>query len=350
VTRALLIACLLVVGATTADAQARRRPVPRPAPPTDPDRFDWQKAGGAKPKASAYELAMTRAERLASRALQFRSDGTARLIDEAIAAYELACAADERKAEPHYAVGQLIAVRYPRDVAQIERALRHWEEFERLAPTDPRLHDLYDQRALILTKLATPESYKKAILDYDRLLKVMDMSALSAVSLSRVLANGAEVYMMVGELETSINLFVRAMDNSKQFLAGIGLAVALDRDGQGLKAREVMRDVATDGALKSWVDDLKQGDVFYVPDGEVHYYFALIHDALGNEMLAIEQYQAFIDSGAHPQFHRRARANIDDLRKQLRSHPVKVPRIDRYGRPVRQDLTWWREASGWLGP
>jgi tetratricopeptide (TPR) repeat protein len=166
------------------------------------------------------------------------------------------------------------------------------------------------RRSLTYTKLATDDSLRLAIDDYEKLLQMVDSQSVDGRSLATWLSNEAEIQMMLGDLDDAIATYTRALDSQDRALYGYGLAVALDRDGQGVKAREVMRSYAAIDQLR----DLTEPEVFFVPAGEIHYYLALGHESLGHVAKAIAHYQKFIASGAHPQFAPRARANIRALR------------------------------------
>ena len=65
------------------------------------------------------------------------------------------------------------------------------------------------------------------------------------------------------------------------------------------------------------LNSLTRDGVFFVPAGEVNYYHALAYEARGQLGKAIIYYQKFVNSGAHPKFQKRARENLQRLRKQL---------------------------------
>ena len=56
-----------------------------------------------------------------------------------------------------------------------------------------------------------------------------------------------------------------------------------------------------------------KGDTFFVPRGEEYYYFALAAEAFDHDEEAVEYWQRYIQSGAHPQFQPRARAHLAAL-------------------------------------
>jgi tetratricopeptide (TPR) repeat protein len=193
-----------------------------------------------------------------------------------------------------------------------ERALEHWNRFENELPLDSRLLDVLNHRALTYTKLSDPDSLQRAVHDYDRILAMVDGRSYDPGAMATWISNKAEILMMLGRLDDAIETYFRSLEYQDRALYGYGLAVALDRDGQGVKAREVMRGFAHADRLR----DLTESTVFFVPKGEIHYYFGLGHEALGHADKAIEHYERFVASGAHPQFHDRARENIRALERE----------------------------------
>ena len=109
----------------------------------------------------------------------------------------------------------------------------------------------------------------------------IDREASSGRDLSTTMANLAETYMMLGDLDRAIAAYESVRRLGSDASATFGLAVALDRDGQGVRARELARGVGLDGfeLYKTRVE--QTGEIFYVPEGERYYYFALVEEALG---------------------------------------------------------------------
>jgi len=352
VNRLAVIAALLL--ATAAPAQAKRARVPGGgAAPARADNF-WERAIGGKAAPDEYAEAMRLGERQAMAAYDAHDDrrvGDQKLIaDFAIRSFERAAAADPTRAEPHLQIALFIfnlELNDPGDgqllgdkARKANRVLAEWAEFERLAPLDPRVYDYLNDRALLETKLATPESYAKAIADYERMIRYATATRGDSGNQATRMANMAEVCMMTSDLPRAIRLYGQSLEISPDYLAGFGLAVALDRDGQAQKAREVIRVHASEGHLLDYVQRMTGrsfgGNVFYVPNGEVHYYLGLIHDSPGHQALAISEYQEFIRARAtDPAFKKRAQANIDDLRRQLKAGKGTTPSA--------KELTWWRE-------
>jgi tetratricopeptide (TPR) repeat protein len=131
-----------------------------------------------------------------------------------------------------------------------------------------------------------------------------------------MLGNLAETYMMLNRLDDAIATYLRAISLGAARVSTVyGLAVALDRDGAGDQAIRRIQSHGTEG-YDSFDRDYKHKSVFFVPAGEAHYYFALANEALGNYGAALELWNRYIASGAHPEFQPRAREHIEQLRKQ----------------------------------
>jgi tetratricopeptide (TPR) repeat protein len=261
-------------------------------------------------------------------------------LERAIRAYELASNARPDSPEPHFRAAAAIHAFYiecnPHEAAalcrgpfsvgmrkQAERVIKHWDAFERKAPKDPRLVDepnsVLFERAILHTKLATPEHLALAREDY---LKIIAQSAPDRLG-GNVMGNLAETEMMLGDLDNAIIHYRRTLEIDQNVAHYFGLAVALDRDEQGSQARAILRTFGLGGVL-DMEKKIRSGDVFYVPEGEVYYYLALGYDAIGVNDQAKQYYDAFLTSGAHPQFAPRARAN----REALAHRPHRVPPVD----------------------
>ncbi len=306
------------------------------ASPAAADRFEWPATAAktiAAQERATYWRELRRGDRYALQATEVSPLQRKALVGQAQKAYELAIAAQPQRGEPHYRLGELLYNHYltgqrlfSRRAA--EQVIEHWLAFERLEPLDPRVTSVLFERALLRTRLATDDDLRAGIADYETLIRRTDLNALEPELASIWLGNLAEMYMMVGDLDASVSLYQRSMTYFAKASNAFGLAVALDRDGQGAKAREVMLTYADGSGFRQFQRDLREGEIFFVPPGEELYYLALGFEATGAYREAIVHYRKFIASGAHPQFQARARDNAAYLEKRLaegslRPTPVK---------------------------
>jgi len=297
----------------------------------------------------SYDEAMLAGDDHVSLAVKERGMQTRRrMVERAAASYETASRARPAAAEPHFraaAVLDAFLVDCRRDEAPLcrddsevgrdvgERIIAHWDAFTRLAPLDPRVTDevLLD-RAILHTKLATEAHWIAATADYEEVLhRMRDDARTDAIFSMRgrramVLGNLAETYMMLGDLDRAIETYRASLrfdpDTSRMF----GLAVALDRDEQRAEAWRVLQLQGGD-ALGDLVRDIVSRRVFFVPEGEAEYYLALGAEWSGDDVAAIEHYEAFLVSKAHPRFALRARTNI----ARLKAKPLRLRGRDRAG-------------------
>jgi tetratricopeptide (TPR) repeat protein len=248
------------------------------------------------------------------------------LVASAVRSYERAAEARPDAAEPHWRAANVLYGFYldcddpfaaplclgdTVDAKLYRRIIAHWDAFEKNAPLDPRIDDILFDRAILHTKLATDRDIARAIDDYVAILD-RQLSVDSAV-----VGNLAESYMMLGDLDAAIERYQEAVSAHGETSTLYGLAIAYDRDGQGKKAREIIDALGPD-AFESWVERVEKGDIFYVPDGEVFYYYAVAYEALGRDAEAIKSWKRYLEKGAHPRFHPRARDNLHALTQRAK--------------------------------
>ena len=241
-------------------------------------------------------------------------------LENAVNAYELAARARPDAPEPHFRAAAALHRFYitcnARESAALcrgggtlhrhaDRIIKHWEAFQAKAPRDPRLADeILFERAILHTKLASPEHLARARADYLQILALRHLGSRDHI----VMGNLAETEMMLGDLDAAIVHYKRTLEIGQSISIYFGLAVALDRDEQGQQARSLLRSFGIDG-VRLFENMIAEDDVFFVPDGEAYYYLALGYEAIGIDDAALRYYDLFLASGAHPQFAPRARAN-----------------------------------------
>lgn len=198
------------------------------------------------------------------------------------------------------------------DPGAMRDVVDHLDAFTRLAPLDVRGTAILFQRAILHTKLSTRDDLLAAIADYEAYIDRSEGDGRSA-DLATPLANLAETLMMVGRLDDSIAAYERATALGGDVSTMYGMAVALDRDGQRTRARQIAAAQKLPG-YEEFQAKVANGDTFFVPEGEVYYYFALVEEALGMTQQAIVHWDLYLRSGAHPEYVPRAKKNRDALK------------------------------------
>jgi tetratricopeptide (TPR) repeat protein len=275
-------------------------------------------------------------------------------VQRAIEAYRRAAAAQPQAGEPYFRIGMVLWSFYlqscendPRigatpspladcsapdaiNAPMAEQTIKAWDTFEAKAPLDPRLSgelgSILFSRAIIHTKLATPAHLAAAARDYEAIIQRTDGQG---DVLAFTWPNLAETYMMLGRLDDAIDAYKESLRTGARTSTWYGLAVALDRDGRGALARDVMiaQGMAGYTLFRREVDNHR---TFYVPRGEQYYYFALAEEALALYDEALDHWNKFIASGAHPQYQPRAREHVDALLAKRRAGQLPKPPTDFY--------------------
>ena len=166
-----------------------------------------------------------------------------------------------------------------------------------------------------------------------------------------VYANFAKVLMAAGRLpdaearyrdaiaaSTDLGIGDRHERVHELALAYYGLAVALDRDDQPAAAREAMlRALANDPtAAMLKIAATSGGDLFFVPDGDVHYYLGLAAEAEGRDGDAEAAFREFVAQVPRSRWLRAAEAHLARRSAGGKSGGVSAggggaPRIIAYG-------------------
>jgi tetratricopeptide (TPR) repeat protein len=336
--RSLLILALLAVApATSADVWKRAS---EPDPTNDVFNALLQKGDDAAIAANTHSISLA---------------SLMRQIDIAAEAYRAAAKVKPKSPEPHYRLGALLHSFFydcerngmtvppitcrPNTPGRDQRGretIDAWDTFESLSPLDPRINQMLMARAILRTKLVTSAPKPKPLLegaakDYQALLDRDDgLMRLDGGGRTLVLGNLAETYMMLGDIDKAIETYMLAHRAGARGSTMFGLAVALDRDDRGAEALRMIRELGIDN-FRAFEDEFATGNVFFVPVGEEQYYFALGNEAFGQVNQAIEHWRNFIQSGAHPQFHGRAKEHLQKLmlRKNLKFEVPIAPDLGR---------------------
>lgn len=319
----------------------------------------WQDAvrGGPEPSKELYERHLREGDEhvLMADSRQIAKAEIVRQVNLAVQAYKAAAKARPNEGEPWFRIATTLNSFYletcgdPRGVVSrsplrdcpglpgkinvpiAEQVVAAWQEFEKRAPLDPRLSPAADpriggsnplfDRALLHTKLGTKEHIAEAA----RLYELAIRRGSNADANETVWSNLAETYMMLGRLDDAIEAY-RQIRSASDISTMYGAAVVLDRAGRNDKALDMIRSRGKDN-YEDFQERVRTGMTFFVPYEETFYYLGLAEEAFGNHARAIEYFQMFIRSGAHPQYQPRAREHIDALSKK---RPKLVEPLDEY--------------------
>jgi tetratricopeptide (TPR) repeat protein len=178
---------------------------------------------------------------------------------------------------------------------------------------------------------------------YDAAARAYAAALAAGAANGAIYANLAEVLMADGRLGEAEARYrdaiavasTRGVEDPRDalpdlVLADYGLAVALDRDDQPVAAREMMgRALALDP--RTAVLELaarRDGDLFFVPDGEVFYYQGLANAVAGRRAEALESFRQFAVESPTSRWVRAAERHIVELsRARAESPEVSGPRI-----------------------
>ena len=301
--------------------------------------FSW----GDSDKNTAFEAKMADARMAMAESGAFRTrasdnrEAARRAYDKLQGALEL----EPNDPEANYFAGELIYHWQFYDwydrAKWIDQAIGHYSVYIDKGPRGPRLVNALFNRSILYSKRGRHKpdyeaDFRLALADYERQLKMFDADSSSSWRRRQRairLSNAAELYMGLGELDRAIDLYIESIDVvGSEALYMFGLAVALDRDGQRLRAAEVMADaIATDALDPQTQRCSLDGDgVFFVPEGDKSYYLALRAEVLGKLSEARRHYQVFLRRRGQSRYAEVARRNLAALRgKRDRYVPSEKP-------------------------
>jgi tetratricopeptide (TPR) repeat protein len=301
-------------------------------------RTVWERAAGPEGGEASYRALMAKGDQLVERAAEqvnlgeTQSGRATQLALRAVEAYEKAAALRPKAAEPHYRAAEVLSAHFVDEQEQLlgdlvkpaERAIAHWDRFERLAPRDPRIVDMLFRRSIALTKLGGVAHFKRAAADYDAALRLEDAASANPLQIALLLSNAAEIHMASGDLERAIELYSDSLDYNPKELYGYGLVVALDRDGQATKALEMMQSYGYEHEVL-FPDPRKEAPPFFVPDGDVHWYQSIGMESKGDYQSAYNHMQQFLSFQPKSPYVARARERMKTLEAKLRRSKGKKP-------------------------
>jgi tetratricopeptide (TPR) repeat protein len=236
---------------------------------------------------------------------------THELLVQAVAAFRSASARRPSDPEPPYFLAQALQELkdYPGAIAALEDARRR-------RPDGARAGEIAFHLGVAHSRLG---QFARAADEYGLALRLaQDPYGERAVPY----INRAESLMALGRLEEALPLYRRGIEatelamqvnqmvSESQAVHLLGLAVALDRDEQGQNALAAARHaLELDASLRR----LHDPSTFFVPEGDIHYYEAVVALARGELASATEAFREFVRTVPQSPYVARARAHLVDL-------------------------------------
>ncbi len=263
------------------------------------------------------------------------------LCHRGLQAFGQASAALPLEGLPHYWIGRLLLARAraggPAQPGPVVRAFTRARQLGAQLSQAQQL-DLAEGLALAYTAQG---DYALAVAEVDRALEALGGEGSWRLRKARahLLYNSAEWTMAQGQLEEALRRYELAVSlDSAERLYALGLAVALDRDGRQDRALALARRALSRDPGMSL---LTQPGVFFVPPGDLSYYRALGHQALGEDAAARAQYRRFLEDLPHSPWAARARAHLAQAAAvdAGRAPPGRAPRTGTTGA---DQAAYWR--------
>ncbi len=326
----LLVLALAAVLAPSAAAASGwgKKPTPAAAQKSDDERKKRIDEGD-------HFLASARKEAQQAGMIVRGTPATDQLAHRALAAYERALAI---LPDPDVYYRAFTATQYLSD-ASLERwrlVVRYFDGLRASAPRDPRETFMLPELCTALSKLggaggADADAYfTRGVAEYDTFRqRIDDTDPRFAEPLSTYSTNAAELLMALGpdRLDEAITYYETGIQYGPyEALGYYGAAVAYDRDGQWGKAQELMRQaLERDGKGRPDADKrgvhsmgrLSDPNVYFVPEGDIEYYFALGYHVQGYRQEALRHYKRFLAEVPDTRFAARAREHITELETEL---------------------------------
>jgi tetratricopeptide (TPR) repeat protein len=163
--------------------------------------------------------------------------------------------------------------------------------------------------------------FAQGLAAYERLIATGDADAAAHANAAELLmaegrlGEAEERYREAIRLETATPLAGRIETSHALTLATYGLAVALDRAGQVVAAREMMARALVLDPRHATLTAAEQpdADVFFVPEGDVYYYIGLAAEAAGDPDEGAAAFQEFLRRQPRAGSAARARAHLESL-------------------------------------
>jgi tetratricopeptide (TPR) repeat protein len=241
----------------------------------------------------------------------------------AIEAYDRALAVRE---DPDVLYRVLRALSYLGDTPERwHGTIATFDRFRAAAPRDPRETMLIPELCSALSKVGDLAAFARAYEEYQTFRQRFD-EAHPPSNLSTFSTNTAELTMALGpeRLADAIELYEigikYAQDRQEGFLARFGAAVAYDRAGQYGTAMEHVMVAFEIEAGPKWpsrpgppVMTLLGDSVYFVPDGDVEFYFGLAYQVFGDAPSAAAHYREFLRRLPNSPYAARAREHLAEV-------------------------------------
>jgi TonB family protein len=264
----------------------------------------------AEPGRKRFDDAIARGKMLLDRLKDHRFGRQDRLrrhhLEAALAAFREAVAADPKNPVGWYLTGSMLY-----ELDRMKQAIRCLKKARQLASGTFKPFELASILGIAYSKVG---EFENAVLEYDRADQVLVAGKYRHDTIrgekARIHGNAAEALMALGRLDESIQRYREAISNDPSPLLRYGLAVAYDRDEQISKARQQMQKAL---AVDSKMRELTRDGVFFIPEGDIHYYFALGHETAGDLDRAKAEWEKFLSKLPKDQWAPRARAHLAAL-------------------------------------
>jgi tetratricopeptide (TPR) repeat protein len=249
------------------------------------------------------------------------------LADRALAGAEKLAAKRPTDPKPPLLAAQALSMGIPGHPERCrpgmcERAVERLQKARTLDRQGLHAEAISSELGIALSRLGRHEA---ALAEYERALTETALARrperlVNAYGRSILMANSAESLMALGRLEPAITRYRESaalvpLGSLEWQLASWGLGVALDRDGQIERSREVIgRVLERDPTMAHLADSL----VFFEPPGDKFYYKGLGHEIAGDSALALENFRQFLVELPSSRHAARTRAHIEQLSRLSR--------------------------------
>lgn len=305
----------------------------------DTERSFWRDV--AHPARQQFERLIKAGQDALGAASKLSRDSTQRaaMLQRAALAFKQATVVEPSHPDGHYWLGRTY---YEQE--KLDASIACFLRLRRLGQTSAAEDVAADQRTdagreyEIAFSLGIAYSKKgqfdRAVGEYDRAERWLAQRQQSGDVARRATlqGNAAESLMALGRLDEAVARYREAIRLQPGYvLAWWGLAVALDRDEQlGRALAAVARATRYDTTMR----ELTGSGVFFIPAGDIHYYYGLGHLAKGQVEQAKAAFSRFVELLPRSPWVRRARAHLSVLdnehaRKRIAASPSLATPTDR---------------------